>query len=66
MRLATRFLAVAVPAAAALMLACGSVGHVTDLLSGEETTQASERTSNTCLALEKAGTDRGITVDLDC
>jgi hypothetical protein len=43
-----------------------SAQQATDLLSGQETTQANERTTSTCLALEKAGTDRGITVDLDC
>ncbi len=40
--------------------------QVTDLLSSQESTDASKKTSDTCLALEKAGTDRGITVDLDC
>lgn len=43
-----------------------SAQQATDLLSNQETTQANEQTANTCLALEKAGTDREITVDLDC
>jgi len=40
--------------------------QVTDRLNSQESTGASKKTSDTCLALEKAGTDRGLTVDLNC
>jgi hypothetical protein len=43
-----------------------SFSQVTDRLSSQESTDASEKTRDTCLALEMAGTDRGIDVDLDC
>ena len=37
-----------------------------DILSSQEAAAADQATSLTCLALEKAGTDLAITVDLDC
>ncbi len=43
-----------------------SLQEASDILASQETTEADQATSQMCLALEKAGTDRGITVDLDC
>jgi hypothetical protein len=43
-----------------------SLDDATEILSSTETLKADEATANTCLALERAGTERGITVDLDC
>jgi hypothetical protein len=40
--------------------------QVSDLLNGQASTDANEKTSATCSALEQAGTERGISVDLDC
>lgn len=43
-----------------------SFNQVTDRLNSQESTDASKKTSDTCAALEKASTDRGSNVDLDC
>ena len=43
-----------------------SLSEVRDVLNGPDTVAATQKTSETCLALEQAGTERGISVDLDC
>ncbi len=43
-----------------------SFSQVSEVLNSQESMDASKQTSDTCLALEKAGTERGISVDLDC